>query len=659
MGTDFYCDSAQAALDLCKKLVWEGKATLFRGQKRDWPKLLPSLLRSGSDVNKSEQNLRAFSEWANSIPQMAVYRGSSEAITAIAQHYGIPTSFLDLTSSPEIACMFAKGSDDLECGNRAVIYCFREYDLRRLEGAKIIRVSVANLWRLESQKGLFLDYLEPGVCDAIRNLAIKIHFPIEQVTDAELLYLYTIRKSALETVIDQWIYRHSVESALQSLAIPRRISIKRYTYPGAFRWRDVPAYEQEWIYGEEGWIVPPIESISVADNHETVIIPTFEMADPLIAQQAVSNLISNAVEKYRGSDKLLCFAVELLPDKDGLNRSMSNLINRCWDGLRVLPYTNEEIINSLSLTAAFVCARAAGVQGVDEWPKKIWGEIELLDIAPAGGHLEAAYVSSSSLRDSLSSKHLERLTRWMRKAAIDDPLSIMNYVVDPWVLFEFGSFRKMFVEQFVPTAVHSLWSEDLLESGGTLECMWSLSFNPALLGFVTRSDFRFNSPIALESDVARTIYISPSMDREDIEEVFVSCMPEILEKSMPFELKFTDYSGDSRELWEIDRVIEQAGYIMEVGGISVLEVFTSVRDENDRPIRGSREIVRQEGIGGGLGAFEVWLFATQQYKQVKGAALNRELCENFLPTLLASNSKLEELARSIPDWPGPTPHDAA
>jgi hypothetical protein len=486
-------------------------------------------------------------------------------------------------------------------------------------------------------------------------LAIKLHFPREQLTDEESLCLYPTRKSALETVIDQWMYRHGIESILGRFS-GKQILTKRYSYPGAFRWRLVPEYEPEWISGDERWLVPPIESVSVVDSSETVAIPRFDASDPRKGRDTVSKIISDSVKKYRHSNRLVTFSIELSPEKQVLGRSVASIINRAWDGLRVLPFTDNEVVNSISLSIALLCGRAEGVEGIDDWPKRIWGEVELVDIAPAGGHLEAAYVSVFSLRQALSSDHLHKLTKWMRRAAESDPMSVMTYVVDPWVLFEFGAFKKMFVEQFIPSAIDGFWKEDLRLSEGKLECMWSLSFNPALLGFVTRADYRFHSPIALETDVARTIYITPTMDRDDIEEAFASCVPMILGNSLPFEVKFTDYSGDQRELWEIDRVVEQTRYIMDIGGISVLEPFTSVSDERGRSIRGGREIVPQPGMKVGLGAFEVWLIATGQIQQVRGTSLptDSKLFKRFWSEVLAANPRIDKLACSMPDWPGPT-----
>jgi len=90
--------------------------------------------------------LELFAEWANGVPQMHTYQGNDEAVVTIAQHYGIATSFLDLTDVPETALTFAK-SDPASSTGEAVIYCFLESDLRKIEGVNLVRISVENLWR--------------------------------------------------------------------------------------------------------------------------------------------------------------------------------------------------------------------------------------------------------------------------------------------------------------------------------------------------------------------------------------------------------------------------------------------------------------------------------------------------------------------------------
>jgi len=246
---DIEASSAAEALRICADLRRTGKASLFRGQCRDWPTLAPSLFRLGSkNRDRSATKLARFLEWANAVPQMAFYRDRPEELTAIAQHYGIPTTFLDLTASPEIALLFAKREDQAkEDAGNAVIYCFAESELALLSNVHILRLHVANLWRLEAQKGLFLEFLDDTLSSQLRNMGIRVHFPSELLTEEERARLCPVRKSALENVLDQWFYRHEVENHMENFVTIKKMGLKRHSYPGAFLWRQIPDISPEWL----------------------------------------------------------------------------------------------------------------------------------------------------------------------------------------------------------------------------------------------------------------------------------------------------------------------------------------------------------------------------------------------------------------------------
>lgn len=109
---DYYFESWEGALRFCMKAHQSGEFDLFRGQVRDWPTISPSILR-GDEIRRlqSSKMLEEFVEWGKAVPQMAMYNGDEEQLTAIAQHYGIPTRYLDLTTDPAIACIFSAATD--------------------------------------------------------------------------------------------------------------------------------------------------------------------------------------------------------------------------------------------------------------------------------------------------------------------------------------------------------------------------------------------------------------------------------------------------------------------------------------------------------------------------------------------------------------------
>ena len=223
----------------------------------------------------------------------------------------------------------------------------------------------------------------------------------------------------------------------------------------------------------------------------------------------------------------------------------------------------------------------------------------------------------------------------------------MDYVVDPWLLFDFAAFRRLFATQFVPAAIANYFHADLVEGQGDLSSLWSISFNAALLGFVTLAEYRFRSPIAGEADVERIILVASDMERVDLEEIFIACLPSVLTGGKPFQVRFTDYNRDRRKVWEIDRVVEQCGWIVELGGISVLDVCPSVRHlDAAKP--------SQPSLGQGLGALDLWLIAQRRLSEFNGRAFDeyRPVLDQFWRELSQANEDLKALAIGLFERPG-------
>ncbi len=644
---EFYEESVQAALEKCWQLVRDGQADLFRGQTRDRPTIVPSVFRtSGEGRIAALKELNDFIEWAQNVPQMGIYWGDEDSVTAIAQHYGIPTSFLDLTTNPEVAALFAKTSGDGQNSCKGVIYCFLEADLRSLRGLRITRINVNNLWRLEAQRGLFLQFIDESLTKTLRDRAICIYFPETRLSASERSRLYPVRKSALESVIDQWIYRRQIEGVAELFKqIEYKFFTHRETYPGAFRWRVVPLLEANWFERESAWVLPRVENVAISENPQVVRLPELDFTRPDAARRQLLETIEAPIRKYWTTGRLVSFVASLSDQKSHLSGSVSTIVNRCFDGLRVFPYEIEEMIASIALVATFVMARAEGIKGVDEWPKHFFGKLETVEVAPIGGHIEAGMVSMADLRNALSGEYLSRMTAYMRRKAEGDPGFPMMYIVDHWMLFSFNAFKKLFVEQFIPTAVDGYWKEDLSLYDGALGCMWGINFNPVLLAYVTPFSFRFHSPISGERDCSKIVYVLPDMTKEDLEEVFLSCLPSVMVGGEPFHVRFHEYSLDPRPIWEIDRVVEQSNWIVEVGGISVLEVAPSLTFETDDKIKQMFPTV---------GAFEIWMISKRLIQIAQGRTFQeiKPMFDEFYRDLRISNTNLDARARGTPDWPG-------
>ena len=126
MGKIYRVNSPQEALDLANKFKKQGRFNLFRGQNEDWP-LIPSIHRlSPQNREKARQRSWMLMDYLYSIPETVKYADSANLTLGIAQHYGIPTDFVDFTRAPEIALFFATHSKKELSGKNGVIICINK-----------------------------------------------------------------------------------------------------------------------------------------------------------------------------------------------------------------------------------------------------------------------------------------------------------------------------------------------------------------------------------------------------------------------------------------------------------------------------------------------------------------------------------------------------
>src|ERR1044071_2784803 len=203
------------AIELALKLRSEKPYDLFRGQVRsEWKpytSLMRLLLRDPGALEGAQAQIIRFSLWLGGTPGLAEIAETDDAALAVAQHYGIPTHFLDFTTDPAVAGFFAADTQAPEPGIESCIYCLNSSDLlslwdtiRKVQGKagievpelEVVRPDVSNLWRLQAQSGAFL--YAPTNWD--------VHYPMDRILFPYTGYpsyptkqdIYPERKSQLE-----------------------------------------------------------------------------------------------------------------------------------------------------------------------------------------------------------------------------------------------------------------------------------------------------------------------------------------------------------------------------------------------------------------------------------------------------------------------------
>ena len=271
LSNEIFVDGAVAAISVCRHLIKEGRANIFRGQTQAWP-MTPSIYRHLAQQSQHESRLQEFIDWMQFTPRLLGYDGNAEAQIAIAQHYGIPTAFLDVSRSPEVAAFFALGGKNTDQSTQSVIYAGRREAISTLFGCRPIQIDVENLWRLEAQEGEFIHLQRADEVTELTSLFTKVIFPKVGASPLSSEEIYPSRRSDLEIVLDQYFYRSQIEGAISEITAAAHFVMrrKRQTYPGAYPRRQTSGPQQSWLTVGRRWLLPQPESVSVISARSTL-----------------------------------------------------------------------------------------------------------------------------------------------------------------------------------------------------------------------------------------------------------------------------------------------------------------------------------------------------------------------------------------------------
>src|SRR5271166_3562894 len=100
----------EEAIELAERFRQDGAYTWFRGQTKPWP---PHTTMARAHMAGEAQLRLAWDRFLRLLsfmdvhPELRQIRENQNAFLAVAQHYGIPTPYLDFTTEPAIAGFFA------------------------------------------------------------------------------------------------------------------------------------------------------------------------------------------------------------------------------------------------------------------------------------------------------------------------------------------------------------------------------------------------------------------------------------------------------------------------------------------------------------------------------------------------------------------------
>jgi hypothetical protein len=334
---------------LLDKLEAEG-FDCFRGQAHCWP-VRASLFRIAEDKREAaEERAAQFMAWAHEHPRLQRYFESPEEIVGIAQHYGFPTPFVDLTTSRDVALYFALATKLADF--TPVLFSWKSDSLEPY--ARIRRVGIPNLWRLDAQRGLFAEMLptndlsEVGECCELRLVGEAwASVPILPATD-----VMPVRKSVLETILDTFFYARVIDDLVTTKLSGMKVLQRRWhSYVGAFRNREIKPPEDSHAQLEGEWFVDHHQPYSGAPPTELIVD-----SGPCAQMETA---VRRCCEEYPSVGARPQFKVELFESQPH-NVEAAAVLNNVFDGIVSHPYSVELrcdcLLNTIALIAAIASA---------------------------------------------------------------------------------------------------------------------------------------------------------------------------------------------------------------------------------------------------------------------------------------------------------------
>src|SRR5687767_7304956 len=104
MAKVFHASGVQEGVELAQRFKKDGTYDWFRGQVRDWPpRSSLARLRAGGEaeaIDFAKRRLNLFFNWVEDNPALRYLTNDEnvDQLFAIAQHYGIPTNYIDFTT---------------------------------------------------------------------------------------------------------------------------------------------------------------------------------------------------------------------------------------------------------------------------------------------------------------------------------------------------------------------------------------------------------------------------------------------------------------------------------------------------------------------------------------------------------------------------------
>lgn len=465
---DIVVDSLEEALKLAEDYKESGKYNWFRGQTGLWPLISTGNRLNDFERNEAEKKLKRFDNWANANGLFSDYDSSE----AIAQHYGLKTMFIDFTTDPKIAAYFASDGINYEKYQYSCIYCLntihfenslnsiKKYFPNLPDYPRLIDIKIDNLWRLEAQNGKFL--YQPCInFDWFYSLH-RIVFKVSN-NDIKLLdnyYIYPDSKSPLEERIDGFLLSEETRANVMNFnnfIEELKKSGVNYIFED-FSGNDgifgdtpyVKSYVNEevllsfnWQQDEiKGWENKKTETFKEIFTPFNLIFNINSFSEN-IKNKKIITLKLQDLFKYDENirNKSIRFSINSNINNSNLSKKFEEYSFRIWNGMRKLPYSNDDIIKVISDLMLII--------NLNKYEYKSFNNeyLEIILTDGTGGY-NNAFVSERSLRNSMR----DDLNKVL-KNNINSIQELILAIKRARLLYKYNDLVKLFVESIILTQV--------------------------------------------------------------------------------------------------------------------------------------------------------------------------------------------------------------
>jgi hypothetical protein len=464
-------DAIAIAMDGMRSGAWN----LFRGQSNaSWP--VTSSAERLTDAGREEavEFIERFHAWATTIPGMSSYVTHSDSLWAIAQHYGLPTFFIDFSDDPRVATFFACDSKSTPAeGQLAAIICLNSADFERfwkdigpaiLKGAQesdypqFIRIDVANLWRLQQQKGSFL-WNVVGDIERFYDFD-RIVFPGVRNDPAlpKRAEIYPIHQSELEKLLTRFFMNEQL--LVGNKAIDRSafhvITVPPSPFEMASWWQGDSTVSEDWR-DTDPWDKERIEHSSAALPGASIKLDSASSLDQ--AYGLLRSTLSAVFIEANRNQVLDLRRTEGGPFEGDI-ADLVAAIGRLWNGMRTLPYTATEIYTAMANSLTLFSLRCQGVRADQAYGNE-GVDVEMSSNADGRGAYSRGAVTRRSLMQACNPAFLAAARKKLSEGNEPCENETDEFIAElslhlparPRERFTFTGLRKLMVEQLIPTQI--------------------------------------------------------------------------------------------------------------------------------------------------------------------------------------------------------------